>query len=78
MCSTFRADALTIEILEDGTIRTTTDAVSGANHANAEQFLAYIATLAGGETIRTKRGDAQAHQHHHDGHTHSHGDHEHH
>lgn len=78
MCSTFRADALTIEILEDGTIRTTTDAVSGANHANAEQFLAYIATLAGGETTRARRGEAQAHHHHHDGHSHDHDDHHHH
>lgn len=75
MCSTFRNDALTIEILEDGTIRTTTDAVSGANHANAEQFIAYMATLAGGQTTRAKRGDVQSHHHHHD-HTHSH-DHDH-
>jgi hypothetical protein len=61
-------DALNIEILEDGTIKTTTDAVSGANHANAEQFLKYIATLAGGPTDRQRRGDV----HHHHGHTHSH------
>lgn len=71
------ADTLAIEILEDGTIKTTTDAVSGANHANAEQFLKFIATLAGGETTRTRRGDV--HSHH--GHSHSHdqgdADHEH-
>lgn len=67
------ADTLTIEILDDGTIKTTTDAVSGANHANAEQFLKYIATLAGGETNRTRRGDV--HSHH--GHSHAHGDHDH-
>lgn len=67
------ADALNIEILEDGTIKTTTDAVSGANHANAEQFLAYIATLAGGETSRAKRGDVQTtHHHHHGEHEHDH------
>lgn len=73
-------DTLNIEILEDGTIRTTTDAVSGANHANAEQFLKFMATLSGGETQRAKRGDVQAHTHHHhhhedhdhDGHHHSH------
>lgn len=65
------SDTLKIEILEDGTIKTTTDAVSGANHANAEQFLAYIAKLTGGETSRTKRGDVQSHHHHH------HGDHDH-
>lgn len=64
-------DALEIEILEDGTIKTTSDAVSGANHANAEQFLKYMATLAGGETKRVKRPDAHHHPHHH------HADHEH-
>lgn len=59
-------DVLQIEILEDGTIKTTSDAVSGANHANAEQFLKHMATLAGGETTRVKRADAHHHHHHHD------------
>ncbi len=73
-----KQDTLTIEILEDGTIRTTTDAVSGANHANAEQFLKHMATLAGGETVRQRRADAHHHHHHEHGHDHDHGDHEHH
>ena len=68
-----KQDTLTIEILEDGTIRTTSDAVSMANHANAEQFLKHMATLAGGETKRVKRGDA----HHHHGHSHGEGEHDH-
>lgn len=67
--TTFKMDNLTIEILEDGTIRTTTDAVSGANHANAEQFLKYMSTLAGGETTRAAR---EGHQH--SSHSHHHGD----
>lgn len=67
----FKADQLVIEILEDGTIRTSSDAVSGANHANAEQFLKYMATLAGGETSRAKRSDAHQHDHHHE-HDHDH------
>lgn len=62
---TFTQDTLTIEILEDGTIKTTSDAVSGANHANAEQFLRQMATLAGGATTRTKRKDAHSHTHSH-------------
>lgn len=66
-----KADVMEIEILEDGTIKTTTGAVSGANHANAEQFLKYMATLAGGTTERVKRGDVQTNHHHH------HGEHEH-
>lgn len=64
-----RLDNLAIEILEDGTIKTTTDAVSGPNHANAEAFLKFIATLSGGTTTRVKRGDAQ-HAHTHTEHDH--------
>lgn len=57
-----RDDVLHIDILEDGTIKTTTDAVSAPNHSNAEAFLRFIATFAGGPTTRTRRGDvATAH-----------------
>lgn len=66
----FKSDTIQIEVLEDGTIKVTTDPISGANHANAEQFLAFMSTLAGGETTRVKRGDAHSHSH---GHGHSHG-----
>lgn len=62
-------DGFTVEILPDGTIKTTTDAVSGANHANAEQFIRMMGTLAGGETTRQKRGDVQTTTHHHHGET---------
>jgi hypothetical protein len=60
-------DALKIEVLADGTIKTTSDAVSAANHDNAEQFLLAMARLAGGETTRearTERKHAHAHPHH--------------
>jgi hypothetical protein len=57
-------DQFTIEILGDGTIKTTTDAVSAANHDNAEQFLRAMARLAGGETTREARKDAKHHEHH--------------
>ena len=59
-------DKLVIEILEDGTIKTTTDEVGAANHDNAEQFLRAMARLAGGETTRRRRTDAKpqhAHSH---------------
>ncbi len=59
-------DTLTIEILEDGTIKTTSDAVSAANHESAEQFLRAMARLAGGETTREARRDVKH------GHIHSH------
>lgn len=60
-------DTFTVEILEDGTIKVVTDPVSAANHGNAEQFLQYMARLAGGETTRVRRSDKHAHaqQHHH-------------
>lgn len=63
-------DNMVIEILEDGTIKTTTDPISGANHQNAEAFLKEVGRLAGGETMRQRRSDRH-------GHSHSHGDHEH-
>lgn len=65
-------DTIKGEILADGTIKTVTDPISGANHQNAEQFLKGIADLAGGKTTRQKRTDK--------GHTHTHsheGEHEH-
>ena len=60
-----QTDRFTIEILEDATIKTTTDAVSAANHDNAEQFLRAMAHLAGGESKRERRKDVKPH--HHDG-----------
>jgi hypothetical protein len=64
-------DVMQIEILEDGTIKTTTDPISGANHQNAEEFLRFVARMAGGETTRTRRTDAHHHSHSHS-HSHSH------
>jgi hypothetical protein len=61
-------DTLTIEILGDGTIKTTSDTVSAANHESAEQFLSGIARLAGGKTTREARKDVKhshVHTHHH-------------
>lgn len=69
MCAFGKADDITIEILEDGTIKVITDPISGANHSNAEQFLQFMGRLAGGETSRQRKGTG--HQHHH-GHEHDH------
>jgi len=73
-------DQVKIEILADGTIKSTTDAVSPENHANAEAFLKMLAQLTGGESKRAARGDAPVHththvagqEHTHGGETHSH------
>jgi hypothetical protein len=70
------ADKITIEILADGTIKTTTDPISGQNHANADAFILAMSRLAGGTIRRVMRvgADLKAalHAHTHDGHTHSH------
>jgi hypothetical protein len=50
-----KADQMTIEILADGTIKTTTDKISAPNHASADAFLRDVATLAGGESTRTRK-----------------------
>ena len=66
-------DILKIEVLEDGTIKTTTDPISDANHQNAEDFLNFMARLAGGETTREHRHEGQEHMHthtHHHDHSH--------
>jgi len=59
-------DTFTITILEDGMIRSVTDAVSAPNHDNCEQFLAAMAKLASGETTREARTDTPHHHHHAD------------
>jgi hypothetical protein len=48
-------DKIEIEILDNGTIKTTTDKISMPNHASAEQFLLGIARDLGGEVTRTRR-----------------------
>lgn len=64
-----KGDEIQIEILEDGTIKSSTDPISGANHANAEQFLKHMATMAGGVTEIKRKGSGQ---HSHGAHTHEH------
>jgi hypothetical protein len=64
------ADTMTIEILPDGTIKTTTDPISPANHQAAEDFLRGVTTLAGGPATRTRRQGARVHVH--NGISHSH------
>jgi hypothetical protein len=65
-------DEITVEILEDGTVKSTTNPVSAANHSTAEGFLKGIADLAGGETKREKRKDVKHEHTHTHGHGHSH------
>ena len=69
-------DKMVIEILEDGTLKVTTDKISTPNHLGAENFLKEMGRLCGGLVKRVRRIaanrtiDISAHTH--DGHTHTH------
>ena len=57
-------DTMKITILEDGTIKVETDAISQANHMTAEAFMRNIATAGGTkQTRKHKRGIIGAAQH---------------
>lgn len=56
---------MTFTILEDGTVRTLVDGISGVNHASADALVKGIDGLLAGKTTVAKRGDARAHAHHH-------------
>jgi hypothetical protein len=59
-------DKAIINILEDGTVKVQFDGpVSPANHYSAEEFLALVEDLAGGETKRSKVDGSHQHQHRH-------------
>lgn len=56
-------DILEIEILEDGTIRSTTPHISNANHKSADEFFKFMAEKCGGPVEKTKRKHGHHHQH---------------
>jgi hypothetical protein len=53
-----------VEILDDGTVKVETGDLSGPLHQKADEFLAMMAKLLGGEVTITKIG--HDHHHHHD------------
>jgi hypothetical protein len=64
-------DKITVEVLEDGTIKMTTDQVSGPNHSNAEGFMRSIAQMTDGKMTREKRKPDHKHSHgQHQSHSH--------
>jgi len=64
-------DKIKITILEDGTIKSQTDEISGPNHANAENFMKAMSRMTDNKMTRTKRKPDHFHSHDH-GQTHSH------
>jgi hypothetical protein len=67
-------DVIKGEILADGTIRSTTGKISGANHQKAEEFLAMVARMMGGAVTRERAKDQHGFTkgHTHEGQAHSH------
>lgn len=55
-------DEIEVEILDDGTVKSSSGAFSPENHQDAEDFLAGLTTLMGGEAKRERQG----HEHHHE------------
>jgi hypothetical protein len=63
-------DIIKGQILADGTVKITTDAISGPNHLSADRMIKGIEELLAGPTTVTKRtGHARVHEHDH-GHEH--------
>lgn len=59
-----KSDDIQIEILDDGTVKITTDPISAANHVNADAFLAALGKMLGGATEVKSRGKTvNAHSH---------------
>ena len=56
---------MTFRILEDGTVRTVVDGISGVNHASADALVKGIDGLLAGRVDVQRRGDTHAHAHHH-------------
>jgi hypothetical protein len=67
------ADIIDIEILEDGSLRISTDAISAGNHRQADDLLKALSQLMGGKTtIKQKSGHRHTHTHSHNHTTHKH------
>lgn len=64
-----RQDGIEFTILEDGTIKISTDGVSMPNHVSAEQLLKGVANLTDGNLKRQKK-TGKVHTHGHITHSH--------
>jgi hypothetical protein len=68
-----RIDEIKIEIMPDGLVKITTDAVSEANHASADQAIRFLQNLLGGEATVQRNPNKRTHTHHHNhAHVHEH------
>ena len=70
-----KEDTIFIEVLPDGTIRSTTPRISAANHSSASEFFKFLTRLTCGATSaksRSKETHTHSSEHSHD---HQHGGH---
>ncbi len=56
-------DSISIEILDDGTIKVTTEGIQDANHISADTLLSQMETLLGGSVTKIKNPEKHKHQH---------------
>ncbi len=56
-------DAITIEILEDGTVKVVTDQISAGNHRNADEALQMLRGLLGAPVAMEPRARKRGHGH---------------
>lgn len=56
-------DRMEIEILDDGSIKVSTDQISGPNHMNAEALQRFLAESMGGKVEKVRKGHAHKHSH---------------
>ena len=49
------ADNIEIEVLEDGSLKVQTSAISDKNHINADDLMDLLEDMLGGEVVKEKR-----------------------
>ena len=55
-----KEDWIDIEILADGTVKTSTGDVGQVNHRNADEFLEFVSRLLGGQTSAAKQRQSKS------------------
>lgn len=57
------ADKIEVEVLDDGSLKISTDRISAANHGSAEILIRELISSAGGEASRVRKGHGHTHSH---------------
>ncbi|MDE2106355.1 MAG: hypothetical protein KGL39_54570 [Patescibacteria group bacterium] len=59
------ADEIDVEVLADGSLKITTDRISGPNHLSAEKLLRDLEEIAATPAQKVRRGRTHTHNHKH-------------